>query len=48
MKFIIDEFEKIFFQNLEDENVLYYFGETTNGLGFRSCYIQNLFIIVVR
>jgi hypothetical protein len=31
MKFIIDEFEKIFFQNLEDENVLYYFGETTNG-----------------
>jgi PhnO protein len=43
-KFNIDEFEKIFYQNLVDENVLYYLGETTNGvvLGFISCHIQNL------
>ena len=43
-KFDIAEFEKIFYQNLEDENVLYCLGETTNGivLGFISCHIQNL------
>lgn len=43
-KFDIAEFEKIFYQNLEDKNILYYLGETTNGivLGFISCHIQNL------
>jgi len=40
----INEFEKIFFYNMKDKNVLYYMAETQEGqaLGFISCHLQNL------
>ena len=42
--FNINEFEKIFIHNMNNENILYYLAERLNGeaLGFISCYIQPL------
>ena len=42
--FNINAFEKIFIQNMNNENILYYLAESLDGeaLGFISCYIQPL------
>ena len=42
--FNINEFEKIFIRNMNNENILYYLAESLDGeaFGFISCYIQPL------
>jgi PhnO protein len=42
--FNINEFEKIFIHNMNNDNILYYLAESHDGvaIGFISCHIQNL------
>jgi PhnO protein len=42
--FNINEFEKIFIHNMNNENILYYLAESHDeeAIGFISCHIQNL------